>query len=103
MWNGGCAVNEIAVADTGPLLHLYEIRQIPLLATFQTLLITPQVEQELIRLDVYPHLMHERAIHLAVVAITTAEWAIQQKLFTTYRVQPTDIGVAALAAKRRLD
>lgn len=96
-------MNEIAVVDTGPLLHLTEIQQTPLLATFQTLLITPQVEQELIRLHVHPSLMQHLPTGLTVVPIRAEVWEEQQRRLAAFRVQPADISVAALAAQHSPD
>lgn len=89
----------LAVADTGPLLHLAEIGQESELALFERVTVSAQVEAELTRHGVFERLAAALGERLAVESVAQAELDAQQAALSGLKLHQTDVSVAALAAR----
>jgi predicted nucleic acid-binding protein len=94
-------VPEIAVADTGPLLHLAEIGETGQLCIFDAVLVTEQVRGELIRLDIDTRVVQDFSDLLQVHSVSQNEMQTQTKTFSRFRLHRTDLSVVALAIRVR--
>jgi predicted nucleic acid-binding protein len=92
-------LNESAVSNTGPLLHLAEIGQERQLIVFERTTISDQVKGELRRRDIFDRIAATLGDHLMVEGVTQPELDAQRVALIGFKVQQTDISVAALAAR----
>jgi predicted nucleic acid-binding protein len=92
-------VNETAVADTGPLLHLAEIGQESQLTMFGLVTISDQVKVELKRRGVFDRIAAIPGDHLMVESVTQSELDAQRVALSRFKVHQADLSVAALAAR----
>jgi predicted nucleic acid-binding protein len=92
-------VNETAVTDAGPPLHLSEIGQEVALTVFEWVTISPQVKQELMRAGVFDRVAAVLGDRLRVERVSPSELDAQRAVLSRFSVHPADLSVAALAAR----
>jgi len=92
-------VNETAVADTGPPLHLAEIGEEGQLIVFRLVVISEQVKAELKRHGVFDCVAAILGNHLLVESVTHSELDTQQVMLSKFKVHQADLSVAALAER----
>ena len=92
-------MNETAVADTGPPIHLAEIGQESQLTIFKLVIISEQVKVELKRRGVFDRVAAMLGDHLVVESVTQPELDAQRAALSRFRVHQADLSVAALAAR----
>ncbi len=92
-------MNENAVADTGPPLHLAEIGEEGQLNIFGLVIISEQVKTELKQRDVFDHIATMLGNHLVVESVTHSELDAQRVALSRFDVHQTDLSVAALAVR----
>jgi len=90
-------VNETAVADTGPLLHLVEIGQESQLNIFGQVIISKHIEAELKRRAVFDRVAAILDDHLAIESVTQSELDAQRMALSRFKIHQADLSVAALA------
>lgn len=100
--NGGCVVKQTAVSDTGPPLHLVEIGKENLLSLFRAVIISEEVQTELVRHGVWDKIQSV-PLCMDVVQVNRNELIEQRRAMSGFRVHLTDISVAALAARMSPD
>jgi predicted nucleic acid-binding protein len=92
-------MNENAVTNTGPPLHLAEIGQESQLTLFAQVIMSEGVEAELTHHGVFDRVAEALGDHLAVERVSQLELTAQQAALSGFNVHPADLGVAALAAR----
>ncbi len=90
---------KVTVSDTGPLLHLTEIGCSHLLTIFSNLMISPQVEAELVQYRIREHIKKVLGDHLTIANVEPHEIKIQQQNLTGFQIQLTDMSVVILTSK----
>jgi predicted nucleic acid-binding protein len=90
-------VNETAVADTGPLLHLAEIGQESQLNIFGQVIISKHIEAELKRRAVFDRVAAILGNHLVIESVTQPELDAQRMALSRFKIHQADLSVAALA------
>jgi predicted nucleic acid-binding protein len=99
MWSGGSGVPE-TISDTGPILHLQEIDQLPFLAIVSPLGIPGLVRAELAAYQIHLADLEKAGLEVVVHSVLESEW--QEVLLTPElsRIQPADAQVFVLARSR---
>jgi len=92
-------VLEIAVADTGPVLHLAEIGCLRLFELFERLLISQQVRAELRALSVLSRAITILGERLRIEEVLPYEISEAQRNAADFKLQKADLSVIALAHK----
>ena len=90
-------MNETAVADTGPLLHLAEIQQDALFTNFRKIVISSAIEAELVRYQVMGRLRSILPDQLHVIPVEVPPPAFCPQEINEFRHQPADVSVIRLA------
>ena len=103
MWRGVSTVDDHAVTDTGPPLHLAEIGQEGQLGLFARVLISEQVKAELAWHCVFECIAGALGDRLVVESVSSQELAEQEAAFRGFRLHQADLSTAALAARRQPD
>ena len=99
MCSGDFMAEESAVSDTGPPLHLSEIRQESLLNLFKSVTIPEDVKIELIRHGVFDMIARILNDRLFIEDAKQSELDKQYRLMKDFRVHKADLCVAVLAAR----
>lgn len=89
---------ETAVSDTGPLLHLSQINKENLLNIFQSIIVSEEVRNELIRHGNYDRIKALLIDQFTIAQVTRIEIDEQRNKMRGFKVHKTDLSVAALAA-----
>lgn len=92
-------MNETAVSDTGPPLHLAEIGQEHLLSVFGRVICSEQIQLELARRGVFNRVVVVLGDRLTVANVAQIELDSQQVALSGFKVHQADLSVAALAAR----
>jgi len=92
-------VNETAVSNTGPPLHLAEIGQESQLSLFAQVSISEQVQEELARHGAFDDVAVALSNSLRVETVTEPELDAQRAALSAFKVHQADLSVAALAAR----
>lgn len=90
-------MNETAVADTGPLLHLAEIGQESQLTIFALVTISRQIKTELEQHGVFDRVAAAVGDCLMVESVLQSELDSQQVELSGFKVHQADLSVAVLA------
>ena len=94
---------DIAVSDTGPVLHLHEIGEVRQLRLFEAVILSEQVKTELSGDGVWDRIADALTDRLVVKKVTAQEITEQAKTLSAFTVHRPDLSVAALAARVRPD
>jgi len=96
-------VPEIAIADTGPLVHLAEIGEAGQLDIFDAVIVTEQVNVELIRHGVGARIAETLGNRFRVSSVSRSEMRTKLAELSRLRLHRADISTAALAARVKPD
>ena len=96
-------MNELAVSDTGPPLHLTRIGQETHLALFRSVIITGQVEAELAAWNALDAVVAALPGRLRVEAVSPSEIDAARRSLQRFKLHEPDLSVAALAASTQPD
>lgn len=94
---------DIAVSDTGPILHLAEIGAVHQLGLFRVVIISEQVRAELAELGAWESGPNALSDCISVQRVSSQEISYQAKHLSMFTVHRTDLSVAALAARTDCD
>jgi predicted nucleic acid-binding protein len=98
-WSGACGVPE-AVSDTGPILHLREIGQLPLLARLSPLSVPDLVLSELSFYGIHPAELMTAGFEVTVIPVAEPVWREILRAPGFSQIQPADAQVFAVARSR---
>jgi predicted nucleic acid-binding protein len=86
-----------AVTDTGPILHLYEIRRLEALRIFDHLLIPNLVAEELLGYGLDPSWLSVTVLSTTIVSVESKEWGPLVSEADQTTIHPADAQVFVLA------
>lgn len=84
-----------AITDTGPPLHLNEIKSIRILKIFETMVVSTQVKEELQEFGIWPFLKEE-LIHLQEKMVTDKEITAEQERWKDLMLHRADLSILVL-------
>lgn len=92
---------ELAVSDTGPVLHLVEVDLVEQLAMFDRVAVSQHVKAELRRRGALRAAAEALGDRLRVEQVKSDEIAAQRSAFSALNLHLADLSTAALAARLR--
>ena len=90
-------MNESAVADTGPILHLTKIGQESLFVIFNKIFISEQIKTELDEYNILNKIASVMGNNLIVEMVNVREIDEQKKILSGFKIHQSDLSVAVLA------
>ena len=92
-----------SVADSGPPIHLHEVRRLDLLAVVAPLIIPTPVRAELLRKGVWSALRRRSRIELRVQRVSASAIQKERRRWTTEDFADADLSVLVLARRSPRD
>jgi predicted nucleic acid-binding protein len=92
-------MNESAVADTGPILHLTKIGQESLFSIFEKVFISEQIRAELERYDIFNKITAVMSDSIIIERVSRQEIDEQSKILSRFKIHQSDLSVAVLAQR----